>query len=287
MTKIASPVAEETQSVVPDSFVMTHLDVELRQCEFRLVRYADTGSTEPKRLLISAAFSGRLQLQLRQSSWGASVTLRSFNVRESIAPPPGHQDTSTTSQTTIDKLSHELIAGNWVRGRQEMKAEDYVAKCTIESHAPTFQSARGTADKDGATDLSETLVERLSIDVDCVAIKILVNWPCIRALINFFAVERAPLPNALPECDDASLEDTEEVERSKEQQQREQKVATPRRVVDLTFKMASPVIVLPQDHADANSAALVLELGDVQFRRAVKVPAALVLDSAASKGLVQ
>ena len=264
------------QDDLPESFVITSLDVELRQCEFRLVTDGDTGSAQqPKQLLVSAAFSGDLQLQLRRSSWAVSATLRSFNVRELSALPP--LDTTSATTRATDALTRELVTGNWMR---EAQVEDYVAKFRIESHAPTAQIVRGAAVEDGTGGTNDTMVERLSFDIDCVAIKIVVNWPCIRALINFFAVERAPLPKALPKADSPP----ERTEGAKKPQQSTQKVAAPRRVIDLAFKMASPVIVLPQDCSDANSAALVLELGDVQFRRAAEVPTALALNNIAPPG---
>ena len=260
---------------------MTRLDVELRQCEFRLVRHGDPGAAEPEHLLVSAACSGDFELQLRRSSWAALATLRSFNVREGFVPG---QDTTAASRTP-DNSHHELIAGNWVQETRARTADAYVTKCRVESHAPTSRDAKG-ADDASSSDHSEALVERLSIDFDCVAIKIFVNWQSIKALINFFAIKEAPLPVTLPtKSDDSIAEDTtEEEEQAKQKQKREQKVLTPRRVVDLALKLASPVIVLPQDCSDPDSPALVLELGDVQFKRLDKVPAALMLDSTAYEG---
>ena len=266
---------------LPESFVMTRLDVELRQCEFRLVRYGDTGAVEPEQLVVSAACSGDFELQLRRSSWAALATLRSFNVREGVVSDPVSAAGSQTAMTS----RHELIAGNWVQESGAGTAEDYVTRCRVESHAATSTNARG-ADNASSSDSAEALVERLSIDFDCVAIKIIVNWHCIKALINFFAVEKAPLSVTPPTKSDDSIAEhaTEEEEQSKEKQKQEQKVLTPKRVVDLALKLASPVIVLPQDCSDPDSPALVLELGDVQFKRLDKVPAALMLDSTAYEG---
>ena len=249
------------QDDLPDSFVMTRLDVDLRQCGLSLVMYHQgTASMKPKsKLLLMISLNGKLELQLRRLSWGASLALQRFNVFEYL---------SATHKT--DDHYRELISFNWQLRRHE--AADVLKFCI------DTQTLEKGSDP-GLTQVTSTeeAVQRISVDIDCVAIKILVNWRCIKGLINAFAFLTSTAPTALTLPESAA-------DSPSHLQDPEAKVVAPRRVIDWTIKMASPVIVLPQNHSDANSAALVMELGDVQFRRAVKVPAALVLDSAASKG---
>ena len=120
---------------------------------------------------------------------------------------------------------------------------------------------------------TEETIQRLAFDIECGAMKILANWRCIRGLINSFAMLTSPASSTLESSVDCPVPDRSDA-----------RMVVPRRVVDWTVKMASPVIVLPQNYSDPNSAALVLELGDVQFRRAAEVPAALALSNVAATG---
>ena len=240
---------------LPDSFVMTRLDVELRQCELSVVEYHQgTESMKPtSNLLLTLTLSGKLELELRRSSWGAYLALQRFNVHEYL------------SSNKIDDRYRELISFNWQSKRYEMPTD--VLKCRINTYPPDKCGDKGVSTNGSP----EETVERVSFDVDCKAIKILVNWRCMRALINSFASLLAPAPASLTLPAD-QLHDSKT------------RMLAPRRVIDWTIKMASPVIVRPHNYTNADSAALVLELGDVQFKRLDKVPAALMLDSTVLQG---
>ena len=243
------------QDDLPDSFVMTRLDVELRQCELSIVEYHQ--GTElmktTSNLLLTLTLSGKLELELRRSSWGAYLALQRLNVHEYL------------SSNKIDDRYRELISFNWQSKLYDMPTD--VLKCRIDTDPQDKCSDKGVT----PTGSTEETVERLSVNIDCVAIKILVNWRCIRALINAFASLLAPASAVLTLPADQLHES-------------KARMLAPRRVIDWTIKMASPVIVRPHNYTNADSAALVLELGDVQFRRAEKVPIALMFDSATSEG---
>ena len=253
----AANVLAVQSSDLPDSFVMTSLDIELRQCDLSLIEYHHTaGVTKPtSKLLLMTSFSGKLQMQLRRSSWGASLALQHFNVSEYL---------SATHKTT--DCYRELISFDWQSRGHEAPTD--VLKCRIDTHPPEKVETPGSN--------TEETIQRLTFDIECGAMKILANWRCIRGLINSFAMLTSPASSTLTLPDssaDCPLPDGSDA-----------RMVVPRRVVDWTVKMASPVIVLPQNYSDANSAALVLELGDVQFRRAAEVPTALALNDIAPTG---
>lgn len=257
---------------LPDSFVMTRLDVELRQCELSVVEYHQgTESMKPtSNLLLTLTLSGKLELELRRSSWGAYLALQRFNVHEYL------------SSNKIDDRYRELISFNWQSKLYEMPTD--VLKCRINTYPPDKCGDKGVT-TNGSGSPEET-VERVSFDVDCMAIKILVNWRCIRALINSFASLLDPAPASLALSAD-QLHDSKTASLALPADQvhdSKTRMLAPRRVIDWTIKMASPVIVRPHNYTNADSAALVLELGDVQFKRLDEVPAALMLDSTVPQG---